>query len=144
MTGCMRMLAVIVLISCVQVLAQETPCPGPMQCRDQQDCQDFLQQKERLGVLDRQSDQYRDTLRQLRNRICDKRSKTVCCEPGEGKCPEGRECRAVSECPLFQLEKAQLTFIERESQKYQEKLGEIKSLVCNKNMKKVCCFRPFI
>ena len=141
-------IVVIFVLLCV-VCGQDGDCTGDMECRDQQDCKNFLQEKDMLRLVDRKTEEYRATLSHLKSLICNKREKKVCCDPElseseeDIKCSNGRECLLVEHCPLFQLERSQLNFIEKGSQDYQQKLTEIKTLVCNKKNMKVCCFKIF-
>ena len=45
------------------------------------------------------------------------------------------------ECPRFKEEKTKLSSLSKNSEEYKEKLRELKRLVCNKTLKKVCCAR---
>ena len=140
-------IVVIFVLLCV-VCGQDGDCTGAMECRDQQDCKNFLQEKDMLRLVDRKTEEYRATLSHLKSLICNKREKKVCCELSESeediKCSNGRECLLVEHCPLFQLERSQLNFIEKGSQEYQQKLTEIKALMCNRKKMKVCCFKIFL
>lgn len=125
----------------------DIPCDSGMECRNVKECKNFAEQKDRLRVLDKNTEEYREIIGDLKRRVCNKKEKKVCCETELSedveKCDQGRECRPLEECPLFTLERSQLTFIEKGSKAYSEKLAEIKALVCNKKKKKVCCFKIF-
>ena len=117
-----------------------------------------MQEKNKLKLLTRNSDEYKQILSEIKSLVCNKRLKKVCCvqealetitlDPrirGDDLiCREERECLAVTDCLLFELEKNQLNFMKKGSEEYKQKLEEIKGLVCNKQKKKVCCLKTFI
>ena len=127
-------------------LEDDRTCSNGRECRAESDCPGFQLEKTKLNSLDRGSKEYQEKLTEIKDLVCNRKSKKVCCvpEPDEGGCSEGRECRPVADCPLFELEKTQLTFMEKGTDAYQQKLTEIKELVCSTREKKVCCLRNFI
>jgi len=59
-------------------------------------------------------------------------------------CQQGSSCVENSQCSHFLQEREILRSLPRRSAEYKEKLDELKSLVCNKKEKKVCCVRDVV
>ena len=57
-----------------------TPCPLGQVCTPQDDCPSFLEEKKKLIAFERGSAEYSSILKNLNESVCDKDSKTVCCE----------------------------------------------------------------
>ena len=57
-----------------------SPCSLGHVCTPQDDCQSFTEEKLKLGNLDKDSSEYTRTWENLKKRICDPVSRTVCCE----------------------------------------------------------------
>ena len=153
-----KLLSLIIICSCTCILGSDIICGRAMECRRQEECPAFLQEKSKLELLKRNSDEYKQILSEIKSLVCNKLLKKVCCDKellenitpdprirGDDLiCREERECLVVTDCPLFELDKNQLNFIEKGSEEYKEKLEEIKGLVCNKRRRKVCCLKTFI
>jgi len=54
-------------------------------------------------------------------------------------CEKGETCKYRTSCPEFQTQKANLDKLSRRSQEYKETLIKIRTSVCNKKEKGVCC-----
>ena len=69
-------------------------CGNDEICKYQTDCPEFLKQREIFRGLRRGSQKYKDTLERIKNRVCNKSKKGVCCPnpkkedwlPGKGEC----------------------------------------------------------
>merc|ERR1712126_454163 len=57
----------------------------------------------------------------------------------EIRCPKNEQCTVSSDCPKFQQEKETLKQFSSTTKAYKEKLEELKSKVCNRAKRKVCC-----
>ena len=57
----------------------------------------------------------------------------------ETRCPKNEQCTVSSDCPKFQQEKETLKQLSSTTKAYKEKLEELKSKVCNRAKRKVCC-----
>ena len=56
-------------------------CPGPRECRKQEQCPAFTSKREELERLAQGSVEREALLERLKGDICDRESKRVCCEP---------------------------------------------------------------
>merc|ERR1712130_804261 len=55
-------------------------------CAPQSECTSFQAERSKLVKLSKGSTEYSDLLERIKNRICDKTTKTVCCERTDSKC----------------------------------------------------------
>ena len=62
------------------------PCGLGQVCTPQNECPDFLEEKEKLGGLGRRSPERAALLQRIQRRICSKTDQTVCCDRTDSKC----------------------------------------------------------
>ena len=62
------------------------PCGLGEECTPQDECPSFLEERKKLGTLSRGTTGYTALLEKIKARICDKATKTVCCERADSKC----------------------------------------------------------
>jgi hypothetical protein len=65
----------------LSMAATDKECPESQDCKQQDECPEFLKQKEVLKKLPKQRADYNSTLRRLRSKVCNKKRKGVCCSP---------------------------------------------------------------
>jgi len=98
-------------------------------CLKQEDCPSFLEEKDRLKNLRKGSIEWRDLVSDLKERVCDKGTRAVCC-----KCNRGQICLKREDCP-----KVESLYKEYDRNKDRGILQNLKDLVCDKNDKTFCC-----
>ena len=122
-----KLLSLIIFCSSTLILGADISCGRAKECRGQEECPAFLQEKNKLKLLTRNSDEYKQILSEIKSLVCNKGLKKVCCvqealetitpDPrirGDDLiCREERECLTVTDCPLFELEKNQLNFMKK-------------------------------
>jgi len=62
------------------------PCGLGQVCTPQNQCPSFLAQRKKLEELSKSSSEYKDLLESIKKRICDKVTKSVCCERADSEC----------------------------------------------------------
>ena len=62
------------------------PCGLGQVCTPQQECQSFSAERKKLKNLSKSSREYSDILENIKKRICDKATQTVCCERADSRC----------------------------------------------------------
>ena len=76
------------------------PCGLGEECTPQNECPTFLEERKKLGTLSRGSTGYTALLERIKARICDKVSKTICCERTDSKCVDSTpKVFSLSEAP---------------------------------------------
>jgi len=75
------------------------PCGLGEECTPQDECPSFLEEKNKLGTLSRGSTGHRALLEKIKARICDKATKTVCCERADSKCVDSTQSTSLLSLP---------------------------------------------
>ena len=75
------------------ILAQDSPCDAGLQCVATAECESYQLDSEQLRQLRSSSSEYRQLLARLKQLVCSRRPRKVCCSPSPRHLPavDGRE-----------------------------------------------------
>ena len=75
------------------ILAQDSPCGVGLQCVATDDCESYQLDSEQLRQLPSSSSEYRQLLARLKQLVCSRQPRKVCCSPSPRHLPavDGRE-----------------------------------------------------
>ena len=129
---------------------QDSSCDDGAECLPIDDCKYFSNEREKLEVLSSSSNEYKTIIENIKNNICNKRLRKVCCVKTtiatrrvtvsqDSDCDAGYECKEINDCQYYQTETTNLKKLNRWSTAYRTVLKKLKSLICNKAIRKVCC-----
>ena len=85
--------------------------------------------------------------RELREAVCNKNERAVCCpnppseniEKTEKTCIANHNCLKIEECPLFKEKLNNFRIAKPQSVEYKNLKQELKEAICNKKDRAVCC-----
>ena len=77
---CVSIILVLALYTMGQQVTRQ--CPSSLQCRVSQQCPEFLQQNQQLKSLTKGTAGHTSLRARLRDRVCDKTERKVCCDTG--------------------------------------------------------------
>ena len=142
----MCLVTLCILIQCSLLDGQniDQECPSSDQdCRDQKFCPSFQQQKKQLKSRNTKNGKLQEKLLELTALVCNREERKVCCSDSKEEdslCPKDEDvCKDELSCPAFILKKKTLDKLGKETQSYQATIEELKSVICNKQKRKVCC-----
>ena len=131
---------------------QDSSCTDGKECRALDDCEHFVNEREKLKSLHSNSNEYKTIIENIKNQICNKSLRKVCCvkpepiittksEPihQDSNCDAGYECIEIQNCQHYQDETSTLKQLNKGSTEYNRKINKLKGLICNKEIRKVCC-----
>eukprot|EP00090_Calanus_glacialis_P033594 TRINITY_DN5586_c0_g1_i4.p1 TRINITY_DN5586_c0_g1~~TRINITY_DN5586_c0_g1_i4.p1 ORF type:complete len:444 (+),score=80.88 TRINITY_DN5586_c0_g1_i4:24-1355(+) len=80
----------ILILGCISIsaFAQDLGCSRGKECRQGDDCPEFVKNKELLKSLTRGSTKYNTIIRELKGLICNKREKKICCIKEKAEQPQ--------------------------------------------------------
>eukprot|EP00092_Neocalanus_flemingeri_P015778 GFUD01017082.1.p1 GENE.GFUD01017082.1~~GFUD01017082.1.p1 ORF type:complete len:578 (-),score=97.32 GFUD01017082.1:48-1781(-) len=110
-------------------------CGNDETCKYQTNCPEFLKQKTHLLSLQRGGQEYKETLLKIRNGICNKAKKAICCPnpKKDDRCERGFSCLKEDQCKYAQdLRKK---YRNGDNQAKQELID----LICDRKERKFCC-----
>ena len=75
------------------ILAQDSPCGAGLQCVATAECESYQLDSDQLRQLRSSSSEYRQLLARLKQLVCSRQPRKVCCSPSPRKLPavDGRE-----------------------------------------------------
>ena len=75
------------------ILAQDSPCSAGLQCVATAECESYQLDSDQLRQLRSSSSEYRQLLARLKQLVCSRQPRKVCCSPSPRKLPavDGRE-----------------------------------------------------
>lgn len=122
------------------LLDLQSRCPPGSKCMLSDKCKKHQDIKVQLATLTRGSTTYQQKLLELKDSVCNYPNKGVCCPDEEqpqqlkgelgDSCAPGQRCVPLPTCPALQA---------LASTKTTENIEKVKSLICNKEKKMVCC-----
>ena len=115
----------------------EKECAGRIECLHHAECERYRKAIEQMKSLKEPSCEMREAKKELRDEVCNRAEKGVCCTP----CPLGQVCAPQDQCPSFVEEKNKLITLERGSEEHRSILKKLNARVCDKDSKTVCCER---
>jgi len=138
-TGLLQLLFLI--LSTIFVVGQLDPvdkiCEGSTQCLHKNDCGTYAQSLAEYKTLPKNTCRQKEALAELRGSVCNKAEQGVCCN----QCGLGKVCTPQKECPSFAAERNKLIKLNKGTVEYSNLLESIKSRICDKVTKTVCCER---
>jgi len=115
----------------------EKECPGRIECLHHVECDRYRKAIKQMKSLKEPSCEMREAKKELRDEVCNRAEKGVCCTP----CSLGQVCVPQDQCPSFVEEKKKLITLERGSEEHRSILKKLNERVCDKDSKTVCCER---
>jgi len=116
---------------------RDSKCGRSTICKHQSKCPKFLEEKENLKRLAKNSREYKETLSIIRSSVCNRAEKGVCCEGGEREenvgCGEGVPCVSENDCKYTRDLQRKLKDGDQNAK------AELRSLICDKKQRKFCC-----
>ena len=111
-------------------------CEKGTRCVSTEDCPEFLKNKKLLEGFDRGSRQYKEIRDKLRESVCNKKLRAVCCKiEAEEKCDDGKSCIPADQCRYDEV-----LYIKYKNGDNAAK-DELVGLVCNIKERKGCCHK---
>ena len=118
----------------------DSSCNDGKECRAISDCEHFVNEREKLKSLHSDSNEYKSIIENIKNQICNKSLRKVCCvKPKpiltteteslsqDSSCDAGHECIDISDCEHYQIETSNLKKLNRGSTEYNRKIN----FLCN-------------
>ena len=118
-----------------EIYETDRRCGNDETCKYQSDCPEFLKHKEIFNGLQRGSQKYRETLENLKKRICNKSKKGVCCPNPKknNKCKGGYPCLKEDQCEYAQDLREKFKGGDIEAR------NELIDLICDRKERTFCC-----
>jgi len=107
-------------------------CGNSAICTHQSQCPKFLEEKANLNKLAKNSQTYRETLSRIRDNVCNRAEKGVCCE-GDPRCGVGVLCLNENKCEY--TKDLQRKFKRGDN----NARTELRKLICDRKERKFCC-----
>jgi len=125
------------LVAVGQLDPVDKTCEGSTQCLHKNDCGTYAEALDEYKKLPRNTCRQKEALAELRGSVCNKKEHGVCCY----QCGLGQVCTPQKECPSFTAQRNKLIQLSKGSTEYSNLLERIKSRICDKATKTVCCER---
>jgi len=121
---------------------RDRKCGSSAICKHQDKCPKFLEEKENLYKLTKNSQEYKETLSRIKSSVCNRAEKGVCCEGEEREedvgCGVGVPCVSENDCKY--TKDLRIKFRNGD----QNAKAKLRSLICDKKQRKFCCPDNFI
>merc|ERR1719334_602793 len=116
------------------VFAKDKTCNKLDECIKREDCKPFLEKHERWKGMSKFNSDYDKLKDELRNAVCNREEKGVCC-------PKSCECIPRKQCPYADQQTQLYNELNRQGKKYEasQVLNELKERVCNERDRHLCC-----
>ena len=87
------LLLALALVLVPMITAQDSPCGAGLQCVATAECESYQLDSDQLRQLRSSSSEYRQLLARLKQLVCSRQPRKVCCSPSPRKLPavDGRE-----------------------------------------------------
>jgi len=79
----MKTLSILLILTISMSQSQDTDCEAGYQCLDNSDCQSYKVEREKLEKFPKESSDFQRILNNLRNLVCNKKLRKVCCKVEE-------------------------------------------------------------
>jgi len=136
----MRALLVLLVLGGAQGELQVTDgrCGELENCIRREKCPAFqLKYQTFKNHQNKQSSEYRDLRDELKDSVCNKKEKGVCCDA----CNTGSSCTASNKCPYYgeRMKEYRKLKSQNQNKRAREIIDELRNSVCNKEKRLVCC-----
>lgn len=119
-----------------QVAQVDVSCLARETCLPLMECPYWLDRNREKDSLPRGNRQREEIVTQLKNKVCNRRERALCCPP----CADGSPCLPSASCPSVMRKLAKRKELKRSRPAEAARiLEELQSLVCDKREKLICC-----
>jgi len=129
--------------------SEEQTCSPSHECLNIEKCPYWSKvQKKIRGLINGSSEKTR-LVNKIRSSVCNKKAKGVCCPPWElvepkyRQCVSSEVCTTRESCPHWERKYKKLNSLPRNSNEYTKILKDMKSAVCNRKQRGLCCPNDF-
>eukprot|EP00092_Neocalanus_flemingeri_P029387 GFUD01031904.1.p1 GENE.GFUD01031904.1~~GFUD01031904.1.p1 ORF type:complete len:569 (+),score=93.67 GFUD01031904.1:60-1766(+) len=118
-----------------EIYETDRQCGNDETCKYQTNCPEFVKQKTHLLSLQRGGQEYKETLLKIRNGICNKAKKAICCPnpKKDEKCERGLSCLKEDQCKYAQ------DLRKKYRNGYNQARQDLIDLICDRKERKFCC-----